>query len=223
MRIKNKYRKRWFGYFDLLGFSEFVLNNHISEVLDLYNEVLATVNQNYPDDKRVVISKTWFSDTFVFYTFGCTAHEFVKIEMVARLFFQKLILKGIPVRGALTAGPVYTNRKMNIYIGTGLIDAYEYGECQNWLGMVLTPSVYKQLENTLIPVQERAFYRPVPSLGIIRKKDPLHVFAFNFDNGKVNGRNPYIKQLEKMEKEAPETSKIKYRNTLDFIYQNSRK
>jgi len=45
-------------------------------------------------------------------------------------------------------GELYTQKKKNIFLGRALIDAYEYGEKQNWLGFILTPKVYERLKNT---------------------------------------------------------------------------
>ncbi|WP_152417573.1 hypothetical protein [Methylophaga lonarensis] len=219
--IKNKYRKRWFAYFDLLGFSELVRNNPISKVLQVYEMVLKSVQQEHPDDETVGISQTWFSDTFILYTRGSSEHEFAKIEMASRLFFQRLILKEIPVRGALTVGPVYTNRSKNTYVGKGLIDAYEYGEDQNWLGFILTPSVFKHLSGSTIPINQRAFYRKIDA-SVLKKKSSSNVYAFTFDNGRINGKNPFLNHLNNMKIEVDDKIKIKYENTENFIEKHMR-
>jgi len=121
----------------LLGFSNLVLNKRIEHVLPVYEGVLKIITEKAEPKKREGLSYSWFSDTFILFTNGSSDKEFALIERASRLFFQKLILKEIPVRGSLTIGELYTQQRKNIFLGAALIDAYEYGEKQDWLGFVL--------------------------------------------------------------------------------------
>jgi hypothetical protein len=56
----------------------------------------------------------------------------------------------------------------NIFVGEALIDAYEYGEKQDWLGFLLTPAVYETLHATQLDVRERIHYRAVSTLNAIK-------------------------------------------------------
>lgn len=216
----KKYKKKWFGYFDLLGFSNLVQHQEISDVLRVYKEVIKLLKDDEKAE-RLGISYSWFSDTFIVYTRGASLKEFARIEHFCRMFFQRLILRSIPVRGSLSVGLMYTNRKQHTYIGPALIEAYHYGEDPNWIGFVLTPSVSKELAATEIPIEKRSFYRSVPK-EVQRKLDYNGAFAFAFNNGSVNGQNPYLASIRDMETTAPTKGvKLKYKNTIDFLMKHS--
>lgn len=214
---KLRYTNRWFAYFDLLGFANLVRHHQIEHVLPIYEDVLTAIKQKAEPKSVYGISYSWFSDTFIIFSKGDSEKEFAFIEQASRLFFQKLILSGIPVRGSLTVGPLYTQQKKNIFLGEALIDAHEYGEKQNWLGFLLTPSVYHHLENSSLHLERRAHYRPVSIPGVITHPNPINVYAFAFNNGQVNGVNPYLKAIESMKVKAGNEYKEKYENTEKFI------
>ena len=212
-----RYRKRWFSYFDLLGFSNLVREHHIEYVLPIYEDVLKIITQKAGPKEQYGISYTWFSDTFVIHSKADSEQEFALIEQASRLFFQKLILKQIPVRGALSVGNLYTQKRKNIILGEALIEAYEYGEKQNWLGFLLTPSVFRHLQNSSLHLERRLHYRHVNKPGVITHPHPQNVYAFAFNNGTINGRNPYLDAILAMKHKAGIDYETKYQNTEDFI------
>ena len=214
---KLRYTNRWLAYFDLLGFANLVRQHRINHVLPIYEDVLTAVEEKVEPKRGYGISCSWFSDTFIIFSKGDSEKEFALIEQTSRLFFQKLILSEIPVRGALTVGPLYTQQKKNVFLGEALIDAYEYGEKQNWLGFLLTPSVYHHLENGLLHLERRAQYRLVDIPGIVSHPKPDNVYAFAFNNGQVNGKNPYLKAVVSMKGKAGKQFEEKYNNTEKFI------
>ena len=212
-----RYTRRWFSYFDLLGFRNLVLNNRIEHVLPVYEDVLKVITGKADPKKRKGLSYSWFSDTFILFTKGSSDKEFALIEQASRLFFQNLILKEIPVRGSLTIGDLYSLQKKNIFIGKALIDAYEYGENQNWLGFILTPSVHSHLKGSSLELERRAFYRPVNDPKIITHSKPDNVYAYAFNNGEVNRNNPFLKSIQAMKIQAGKDYEQKYINTEKFI------
>lgn len=214
---KIRYKNRWFSYFDLLGFSNLVREHKIEHVLPIYEDVLKAIIQKAGPKQKHGISYSWFSDTFIIFSKADSDHEFALMEQASRLFFQKLILNQIPVRGALTVGKLYTQQKKNIFLGEALIDAYEYGEKQKWLGFLLTPSVYHHLEDGSLHLNRRVHYRKVSLPGIITHPRPENVYAFAFNNGEVNGRNPYLDAVLLMKSKADKNYELKYLNTEKFI------
>jgi len=218
-----RYNKRWFAYFDLLGFSNLVLNKRIEYVLPVYEYVLKTISQKAEPKKGEGLSFSWFSDTFILFTKGSSDKEFALIEQVSRLFFQNLILKEIPVRGSLTIGELYTQQRKNIFIGAALIDAYKYGEKQDWLGFVLTPSVHAHLKGGSLELERRVHYRHVNIPGITTCSKPENVYAYAFNNGLVNGKNPFLKSISAMKTKAGKAYEEKYVNTERFIERHALK
>jgi hypothetical protein len=215
-----RYRKRWFCYLDLLGFTSLVHDKNIERVIPLYKQALEHLKQHAKPKKRLGVIYSWFSDTFIIYSRDDSEREFSYVEQVGRLFFQKLILHKIPVRGAITHGALYSQSSENIFVGPALIDAYNYAEKQTWLGFILTPSVFKRLENTPLSLEKRPHYRPVTEPGVIFHEPSTPVYAFAFNNGSVNGKNPYLTRLEGMKMTAPSAAKAKYERTIAFAEQH---
>jgi hypothetical protein len=217
------YTNRWLAYFDLLGFKNLVRKNYIEDVLSIYEEdALDSLRKSAEPHKINGISFFWFSDTFIIFTKGDSEKEFAYIEQVSRLFFQRLILNHIPVRGALTVGSFYADQDKKVFLGEALIDAYEYGEKQNWLGFLLTPHVYHHLKNSSIPLKRRLCYRPADITSadipkVVSHPNSKNVYAFAFNNIQINNRNPYLDAVVSMKAEAGKKDKVKYSNTEEFI------
>lgn len=211
-----RYHERWFCYLDLLGFTALVGSQHIRDVMLGYGDALGDLQQSKSSMHAKSVLYSWFSDTFIIYSTGDSPAHFSAAEQVSRLFFQRLILRGIPVRGALTHGPLYSQARRNIFVGPALIDAYRHAENQNWLGFVLTPSAVAKMTEIELPASERPFYRPVPP-------DYMHdpcaeaVYGFAFNNGIVQGKNPFLQVLTAMRDLSQPKFRCKYDRTLRFI------
>ena len=190
--------------------------------MPLYWDVLSRLQKKAALWKSKGVLCSWFSDTYIIYSKDDSLEEFSYVEQTARLFFQDLILKRIPVRGAITHGYLYSQLQQNVFVGPALIDAHRYAEGQDWLGLLVTPAVGKRLAGTDLALDRRSFYRPVPSHGILKcaSSDPVYAFAFN--NGMVGGGNPFKEALEEMKQAAPQRAKKKYDATLRFLRAHSR-
>lgn len=212
-----RYRNRWFAYLDLLGFTNLVNSRTIEEVIPVYSEALIRMRRACSlGVKEAGLLSSWFSDTFIIYTRSDSLEDFVHLESAARNFFQLLITKEIPVRGCISHGKLYSQSRKNIFIGPALIEAHTYGEELNWVGFCLAPSVEKKLKHDL-SIGQRFCYRKVSDKQILRKAKADYLYAYAFNNGKVNGKNHFRKTLEKMKQEAPPEVHVKYDNTLEFI------
>ncbi len=218
---KLRYTKRWFAYFDLLGFANLVRTSEIESVLPIYETVLKAIEEKAEPKKAKGIGYSWFSDTFIMFSKGSSLEEFVLIEQISRLFFQKLILKKIPVRGSISYGKLYTQQDKNIFLGEALIDAYEYGENQNWLNFIITPSAYEALKKLNSPMEGRPNYRLIEDSKVITHKKIKNVFAYAFNNEAANPEKPFLSALNKMKETSPKTVSLKYENTINFINKNN--
>jgi hypothetical protein len=139
----------WVAYFDILGFkNETRLNTGQLPVLaDVYKEVV-----EHNDELKSIpnfgslYDCFWFFDNFLFYSLDDSIKSYNTICIAAIHFFNYMIItKKWLLRGALTAGDFYADRKSNIYLGEALIDAHNFTEKQDWIGLVLTPNAYVKL------------------------------------------------------------------------------
>lgn len=214
---------RWLAYFDLLGTTDMIKSGKTHKVFSAYrtaSEKLDGWKQRHPQ-----ISQCWFSDTFLLYSEDGTAESFAAIEMVSRWFVFALLREKIPVRGSLAIGDFYADPENGIYLGEALVEAHDWGENQDWIGYILTPSATSRLEVLNLPVNERLNYRKyeVP----LKKPHPQSedVAACVVGNwALLSGvRNPLIERLREMLKQQHDDRIVqKYLRTIAFLEKHQR-
>jgi 3-isopropylmalate/(R)-2-methylmalate dehydratase small subunit len=222
----------WVACIDILGFKNHVLDfeqkygkGHFDIfVQNYYKDILDELEKRgkYWPGK---VSIWWASDTFVFYTLDDSAESFTCIEQEVTHFCAGLSWKRYAFRGALAVGQLYAEPGQNILVGPSFIDAYEYAEKQNWIGLVLTPSAYTKLQvlgldPANMPLMFAEYDVPIKKKEMTTTQSTEKLFAARF------GRYPMvqkcIKQMQsKCKVRYPEEyenhHKSKYENTLNFI------
>lgn len=220
------YTKRWVSYLDLLGFTELTRTQDPFSIFLYYAKAIEHFNEKRgfkPD-----IEKTWFSDTFLLYTTDDSAASFTAIEAITRWFIYFLICDRvtIPIRGAMSCDIFYADREKNIFFGKALVEAYTYGENQDWIGFILSPSAIKRMDEVGLPASERPNYAnwDIPYKICdkeIQKSLPAYIIGNHIE---INGRNPCLeklKQLKEVQKDPDITRK--YENTINFLEANKRR
>lgn len=214
---------RWVGYFDLLGVKQlFKTKNHISIFVAISSAIekfkeRATAWEN--------VGYAWFSDTFVVYTIDDSAESFGAIDNISRWFFYFLITGDIPVRGAISCDSFYADRDNQLFFGEALIEAYEYGEAQDWIGLLLCPSAEERLKHLGLPAERRLdyAYADIPfnkRTNNLRQNLPACILG-NWVS--INNQNPIIEKLSQMkERIANENIRSKYDRAIEFIQKNKR-
>ncbi|MFZ4395085.1 MAG: hypothetical protein ACOYOU_05590 [Kiritimatiellia bacterium] len=148
-----------------------------------------------------------------------------------------LTTKLIPVRGALACGSLYADTESHLFFGNALIESYEYGDSQDWIGLILAPSAAARLRDVGLPPEERLDYAcwqvSFKEESEIPQKE---LFACLFA-GAVDGQSRAfcIHQLQEMKRLAekgttatPKDNKemlrkvAKHTRTLSFLEQNVR-
>ena len=213
---KVKFSNRWFCYLDLLGFPNLVRRGEAERVIPLYHQVVEELRQQVTARESLDVSYSWFSDTFMIFSEKCTRREFDNVQTAARKFFVRFLLEGIPVRGAISYGGLYTQKRKNIFIGEALIEAYEYGEKQDWLGLLLSPSISRCFGGLPEPLRE--LYRSPHKRGIITHACPNDVYAYGLREP-GNDIDACLVSLRAMRDSAPHEARRKYTNTEEFILQ----
>jgi hypothetical protein len=217
--------KRWLAYFDLLGFRNQIQSKGQIQVFGILSKSVENAMTRCPASSK--ISPVWFSDTFVFYSEDESANSFRWIDHVARWFAYFLIMADIPVRGALSCDDFYADRATNLYFGPALVEAYEYGEAQDWIGLLLTPSAVVQLDILGVPASKLLCYAyhtvPLKNQGNRPAwKLPACILGQWIS---INGKNPCLDKLIQMKKGWVESQGVvrKYENTIRFIRMAQRK
>ena len=213
---KSKNKKRWLGYLDFLGTKSLIKSKLYTKIFKNYKKAIDET-QKY-SLLLEELNYFCFSDTFIFYTETKSLSGFNELEHRMRWFFYFLIESNIPVRGAISFGTLYADEN-KIFFGDALIDAYEYGESQNWIGLVLCKSAeeyllkHNQLPNYFIKTEIP--YRK--NISKLEKRLFACVIGAWIKYG--NKYNPIVDSLISMRNES-EKYKDKYKNTLDFLRSN---
>jgi hypothetical protein len=186
-------------------------------IIQDYENILQDLDLKASGKRKFGIDYSWFSDIFLIFAKDDSLESFAFIEKASRLFFQRLILRNIPLRGALTVGELYTQKEKNIFLGKGIIDAYKYGECQNWIGFILTPRVYMRLKDTNLDLEKLPYYRRIEDPEIIKHFDKQNVFAFTMSVLAVNNQNKCLEAILYMKSLVEPKYRDEYQNAENFI------
>lgn len=222
------YTLRWVSYLDLLGFTELVKTKDWFSVSSCYDKAVESCHRDLGFEPKV--EKTWFSDTFLFYSPDSTGSSFAAIEATTRWFIYWLIYYGIPVRGAMSCGDFYADKENNVLFGPALIEAYHYGENQDWIGFVLSPSTVNQMAVIGLPANGRLNYaywnipykKKVQKIADVNLRKSLPAYIIG-GHAEINGRNPCLDKLLEMKGRLTDSGLIKkYENTINFIEANKR-
>lgn len=215
--IRRDRSPRWFGYFDLLGTSALIRSGRTEEVFMAYQDAINQFCQSR--NKQTNVFHAWFSDTFILYSEDGSAAAFGAIEQICRFFMFHLLIRKIPFRGALSFGEFYADRKYGLYLGEALLEAYEHGENQDWIGFILCPSSVKRLEDLSLPVNERANYTeyPVPFKKDLRNQARFGACLLGWWYRNADGGNLLLPALREMALQVDPRIRGKYERTIHFL------
>ena len=219
--------RRWFGYFDLLGVKQLYRTGNQVSIFVAFSSAIEKFKERataWPN-----VGYAWFSDTFILYTEDDSAASFGAIDNISRWFFYFLITADIPVRGAISCDVLYTDKENGLFFGEAFIEAYQYGEHQDWIGLLLCPSAEQRLEEVGLPAERRLNYayadvpfkdRPEKQPKDLKAKLPVCILG-NWIS--INNKNPAIERLTRMkERIADQSIRTKYDRAIEFMQNNRR-
>lgn len=222
------------AYFDILGFKDRVKNNQLDSVVSKYKSILQeNQKKSEPRPDLKGFSHHWFSDTFLFLfrvEEGNFREKFNYMMYWSKDFFHKMTVEKWALRGALTLGELYAEPNNNIFLGQALIDAYHHAEKQNWLGLVLTPTIIERIKELSCEKLNSSYKHyfvqyDVPCKDENRNLCTHKLFALKlhkFNNGVPRSSRDYDiwSNSSIMKQNAPEKAWVKYDNTTEFMLKN---
>ena len=142
------------------------------------------------------------------------------IQFAAKHFMDRCIHSRIPMRGAISVGSFMRTRDNRSFIGKAFLDAFEYAEDQDWIGLILTPTAIKKAESCdLVPVRHDF----VRSQNIPMRKFSIEdVLAYRFQKGRANRPCSLLPMLRDMRMQSDEVFRPKYERTEQFIAEHYR-
>lgn len=219
----NYYTKRWVGYFDLLGTKTLVNSQHHVSIFSIYCKAIEEVKKR--NATLPCIEHAWFSDTFILYTDDESLSSFAELDHISRWFFYFLIEGRIPARGAISFGEFYADKENSLFFGKALIEAYEYGEAQEWIGFLLCPSAETVLKKIGFFTGNSSPYA-FANIPYKKRKETLNDRLPACILGswiEMNKQNPSLKSLYEMRAQLSDEKIIrKYDNAIVFIEKHKR-
>lgn len=204
---------RYDGFRSLISVSQDDLKAYTVRLA--YQETIEHLKKHCNEYESGCIDYCWFSDTFLMFTHDDSARSYSVIELAAKRFMHDCIYHSqIPIRGAITVGPFIRTADNRSFIGTGFLEAFEYAEDQDWIGLLLTPTAIKKIESFGLNL----IYDFVRSDKIpMRKFSNQNVLAYRFQNGAANFPCPLLPALRDMKLQSDEKYRYKYERTEQFI------
>lgn len=153
----TKIKKRFVGLFDILGFTNLVLNNTLEWLVEHFNTIFVdaiseatqpTAILNGKEHKIILSRHVRFSDTILLYTDDDSKMSLVNIIECSNLFLYKSLVKGFPLRGAITHGEFYIGKDGDAesFLGKPLVEAYLLEKKQVWSGAIVDPKITTNIE-----------------------------------------------------------------------------
>lgn len=143
-------RIRYLALFDILGYSQLLKRLSLISLVDLAmrapamahfaasGKVRTAKNKSVvPDRRHSGIGITAYADTLLIYSNGHGVADLVRTIDAAHALMQTLMSQGILLRGAVTKGQFYANKKDGVFTGEALIRAFELEKRQDWAGAIV--------------------------------------------------------------------------------------
>ena len=159
------------AFLDILGFKQLLKQQSLADLASQYEEAVsatAELNKRHegaasawsylPNHKP---GEPWcyrqiFSDSIVLVALDESEESCLKLLFYTRLLFIFMLVKKLPVRGAVAAGELYHNPQAAITLGSALTEAYLIEQEQEWAGVCVADSVWKAYPALLAATRDPA-------------------------------------------------------------------
>lgn len=162
-------KKRYMAFLDILGFKSIMSNLSTDELGDQMSHILQAsilsaikgdtvfVDNNPNLDVSSSIKVCQFSDSIIIYTENDDIGTFNELIKTLNLLLAQSIIRGFPLRGALTWGDMYVNG--SIIVGDPLVRASVLESRQEWSGIIVdcpidTQTMIQMLDEKVIVEHE---------------------------------------------------------------------
>ncbi len=213
-------RKRFVAFVDILGFRDLVTRS--PDLTAFKTRFMNVIRPLRKEIQRFGIEYRLFSDSlFVVVRARSREMELLSLLSFCKKLMERALLARVPLRGAVGWGPVFWDD--DIIVGTPIIEAVQYEESQDWVGIILAPTVAAYLMErgdllrSLIEDEILLKYDSVPVKSRGGASQALAAYVINFPSSFDDHADDLDEILERMEIEAGFAgAQRKYRNTRAF-------
>jgi hypothetical protein len=174
--------KKHVAFLDVLGFSELIFQNPGS-FAEKFRRYTATIAGSIREVDNAFEYKV-FSDTILILSNDDSFQELIKlIQIVSYVLFDLTHNQHIPIKGSISTGDIIEMKeeKESILAGKPIIEAYNYEQQQNWLGIILAPSVISKYPDIDLKVQPNLKLHFEESIDSLIKDRTLAISLIQYD------------------------------------------
>ena len=213
------------AFIDILGFSSIVSDSKFPDTFRPYAQAVEDALHGQSGRLGYLV----FSDSIILYDV-ISKNEPRPILRSCSYLFENLLTIGLPFRGCISCGDfsVCRTTQGTVVAGTPIVDAYHYEKKQDWIGIILSPTMVKRhwAPGTPAPgfrsedAHVRAYkYIPLKS-NQVGNPEPFDGYAIVpwISEGKEFIFEECIQRLSRLSMMAPDTSaQAKYHKTIKFL------
>ena len=140
MASKEKSHIGYIAYIDILGFSQ---ESTLRRFQNHFDEYYKCVQESIEPPLEFILS----SDNIIIYSDSVNAKCFKNIIRSCAYLFSNLLNIQIAPRGCISQGQysiLETEKNNVVIVGPSLVDAVHYEQEQNWIGIMISPLVWKK-------------------------------------------------------------------------------
>lgn len=133
------------AFLDVLGFSALIGGDQNSRV----EKYLSQLKQVFDADPGKAVDYIVFSDSIILTTRDGTLASLEALLSRCAALFGMMLATEIPMRGAISHGSYVTEKtpRGTFVAGKAIIDAYNFEKMQDWIGIMLAPSVLQAVSD----------------------------------------------------------------------------
>ena len=221
--------KRFVAHFDMLGMKQAALRNADQAwgaLCDINEAKTRTykISIEIKDRNQIVENRVrtfFFSDTVIIFTLKDEPEDLYAILILSSELFSNSLHRCVPLRGGIAHGDFYFNLEESLFLGEPLIRAYQIGESAQWMGIVVDEFVARMAKS--YPIGEEIIQWDVPQKDQSLRKEYVLNWPWIFRNNftvkplTIDAFYEAFKPLFGSYCNLPETDKLKYANTVDFV------
>ena len=224
--IEWKQRDAFVGVFDILGFKNLIRQTDQefprAKLTGQLDDLLGTVDDQDVREHGQVECMV-FSDAIMIFApdlGDSPLHSYGWFHLLCTRLITKSVEIRLPLRGAISVGTAFTSTSPPIILGPSFLEAHQYCEDQDWIGLLLTPSATEKfMKVEFNPIRiDFVSDNNIP----LRNMPSKNVMAYRFQNAEANFSSPLLPVLDEMRRLAPCCAKKKYTKTIRFIERHYR-
>jgi len=214
----QKVRDAWVASFEILNLQSWAALDADPREAGLtqnsYAKLAEIFRQTFRAAEQDSIACVWLPDRFVIYTNDSQGKSYSLIQRSAKAFFEKCLTAGVPLRGALSVGPLVIGADNRMLTGKALVDTLVVATDQDWLGLLLTQEAAARIRSLGLKPEDHGF---ATSTDIPMREFRHPVMAYRYQNGIANFDSALIPALETLLQQAEDRHRALYQRTLDFV------